>query len=236
MTDITTADVRPTAADDTARRGRWCLAAGLVGIAQGAAVLAWPHQVEDSLYSFPFTSTWYVIAQATFFLQHLPLAAAVAAVAALPALRGQKAARRALVAAAAGLGLLALVELVAMSAAATANDSALATTVSSLYSVPVLLTGTGLAVAGVLLLRRHVLGGGVPGRYVLGRQLSWTVLALGLFVFAGLVPALATNSFVAGRVAIMAWMVLFVLLGRVLQRPARAAVHRELAAGPADHS
>jgi hypothetical protein len=46
-----------------------------------------------------------------------------------------------------------------------------------------------------------------------------TLLALGLFVFVGLVPALSTDSFVAGRLAITAWMLLFALLGWLMQRP-----------------
>lgn len=221
MTDTTTVTVPPTAADDRtgkglARRGHWCVAAGLVGFAQGAAVLAWPHQVDASRYSYPFTAGWYVVAQATFFLQHLPLLVAVAAVAALPAVRRDKAAHRALVVAAAGLGLLALLELVAVSAATTADDSTLGTAVDNLYSIPVLLSGVGLLVAGIVLLRRHTLD-----TQTRGRGLAWIVLALGAFVFVGLTPAISTDSLVGGRLAIMAWMLLFVLLGRVMQRPAR---------------
>jgi hypothetical protein len=207
----TTTRVQATAEDTIARRGRWCVAAGLVGIAQGAVVLAWPHQVDDSRFSFPFTATWFVIAQATFFLQHLPLAVAAGALTTLPAVRGEKAARRALVVGAAGLGLLALLELVAMSAATTANKSTLGTTIDSLYTIPVLLTGVGLLVAGTVLLRRHTLG----------RTLPWTLVALGVFVFVGLTPAIATDSFVGGRLAIMAWMALFVVLGAVMQRRER---------------
>jgi hypothetical protein len=135
----------------------------------------------------------------------------VGALTALPAVRREKLASRAVVVATVGLGLLALLELVAMSAATTANDSTLGTTIDSLYTIPVLLTGVGLLVAGVALLRRHTEG----------RILPWTLVALGVFVFVGLAPAIATDSFVAGRLAIMAWMVLFVVLGWAMQRRER---------------
>ncbi len=206
-TGRTAKPAQPVMAANLMRLGKWCVVASLVGVAQGAAVLAWPHQVPDIRYSFPFTSSWYVIAQATFFLQHLPLVASVGAVAATPEVRRARLAHWALVAATAGLGLLALMELVAMSAATTINNSVLGTTVSSLYSVPVLMIGVGMVMAGVVLLRQHVLG-----------RLPWILLALGLFVFVGLTPALATDSFVGGRLAIMAWMALYVVLGRAIQR------------------
>ncbi len=211
MTDTRTETIQSTPTVSIARRGRWCLATSVIGIAQGAVVLAWPHQVDSSRYSFPFTANGYVIAQATFFLQHLPLVVAVFAVAALPAVRRTKLAHRALVVATAGLGLLALMELIAMSAATTANDSTLGITISSLYTIPVLLTGGGLLVAGTVLLRRRALG----------PILRCTLIALGAFVFVGLGPAMATDSFVAGRLAIMAWMVLFAALGWMMQRPER---------------
>ncbi|HSP37421.1 MAG TPA: hypothetical protein VLR26_06685 [Frankiaceae bacterium] len=211
MTDTIAVTVQPAADEDLTRPGRWCVAAGLVGLAQGAAVLAWPHQVDDSRFSFPFTASWHVLAQATFFLQHLPLVAAVGAVAAVAAVRREKLAHRALVVAAVGLGLLALMELVAMSAATISKDSSLGTAISSLYGIPVLMIGASLLVAGVVLLRRHTLG----------LRLPWTLVALGGFVFVGLVPALSTDSFVAGRLAIMVWMMLFALFGRVIQRLAR---------------
>jgi hypothetical protein len=211
MTDTMTVNAQSTAAMGLRRQGRWCVAAGLVGVAQCAVILAWPHQVSGARFSFPFTATWFVVAQATFFLQHLPLAVAVGALAAVPAVRREKWARRSMVVAATGLGLLALLELIAMSAASTANNSTLGTTISSLYGVPVLLAGGGMLVAGIVLLRRDVLY----------RPLSWTVTALGGFVFVGLTPALSTDSFVGGRVAIMGWMVLFTLLGWMLPRSER---------------
>lgn len=211
MTNTITVQAQPTVSIGLRRPGRWCLVAALVGVAQAAVVLAWPHQVGDARYSFPFTASWYVVAQATFFLQHIPLVLAVGALTAAPAVRREKWAYRGIVVASVGLGLLALLELIAMSAANTANSSTLGTTIDSLYGVPVLLAGGGMLVAGIVLARRDVLD----------RWLSWTLAALGGFVFVGLTPALATDSFVGGRVAIMGWMALFAVLGWMLQRSER---------------
>jgi hypothetical protein len=211
MTSTMTVQAQPTVAMGLQRRGRWCLVTALVGIAQGAVVLAWPHQVADARFSFPFTASWYVVAQATFFLQHIPLALAVGGLAAVPAVRRDKLAYRSMVVATIGLGLLAVLELVAMSAATTAEHSSLGTTINSLYGIPVLLAGGGLLVAGIVLLRRNVVD----------RRLSWTLTAIGAFVFAGLTPAISTDSFVGGRVAIMGWMALFAVLGWMLQRSER---------------
>lgn len=204
----------PTEPDDhLVRRGRWCLVAGLVGAAQAAAVLAWPRQVGEARYSYPFTASWDVVAQATFFLQHLPLVLAVGTLATLAAVRRERWAHRGLVAATLGFALLALMELGAMSAANTTNNSTLGTTVDSLYGIPVLLIGVGLVVAAVTLLRRHAVD----------RRLAWVLLAAGVFVFVGLGPAMGTDSFVGGRLAIGAWMLLFALLGWIMQRPGAGA-------------
>ena len=96
--------------------GAWCAAAGLVGVAQAALVLAWPKQVSVDRFSYPFTSTGFVVAQATFALQHIPLAIGVAALGGLPAVRASRAARIGVIGAVVGLALLALLEVIAMSA------------------------------------------------------------------------------------------------------------------------
>ncbi|MGD9961336.1 hypothetical protein [Nocardioides sp.] len=203
------ADSPTIARDRLARLGRWCTAAALVGLLQGLALLVWPHQVPEDRFSFPLTGVGFVIAQATFFLQHLPLALAVLALAgavtATPARYG-------LIAASVGLGLLAVVELAAMSGATTEEDSALASAIYSAYGPPVLLAGAGLTVAGITVVRRHELDA----------RVGWLLVALGGWVFVGLTPALSSGSFVGGRVAIIVWMLLFAGLGQAMSNLARA--------------
>ncbi len=199
----------------TRAAGLWCLAAALLGVVQAAVILGWPEQVSDDRYSYPFTPAWYVAAQASFAVQHLPLALGVVALAGTAAARASRAARLGLLAATVGLVLLAVVEVVAISAAHAAEDSSRGDLVSNSYAVPVLLTGTGLLVAGIALVRRRAEWTGSP-------LLPWLVLALGIYVFIPLTPAIA-GSFVAGRLGIGGWMLLFAVFGAALARHDDAA-------------
>ena len=203
----TTSSIRPW----VRTAGAWCLAAGLVGVAQAALVLAWPKQVSVDRFSYPFTSTGFVVAQATFALQHVPLAIGVAALGGLPAVRASRAARIGVIGAVVGLALLALLEVIAMSAYGVAEHSSHGNLVENAYAVPVLLTGFGLTLAGIALLRR--------GRAVWtgARWMPWLVLMLGVYVFFPLSPAIS-GSFAAGRLAIGGWMLLYTALGYGLMR------------------
>lgn len=190
--------------------GRWCLVAGVIGAIQAAVVLAWPHQVPEARFSFPFTATGHVIAQSTFFLQHVPLVVAVVSLARLPRVRDSKATRVGLTVAAVGLGLLALMEVVAMAGATTAAKSHLGSLLGGLYGLPMLLIGVGLTVAGATLLRSGAL-----------RAIAWFLALLGVWLFVVMTPALASGSFVAGRIAIGSWLLLFAGLGLCMMRSGR---------------
>lgn len=210
MTTVT----RPASSDASSltnvrTAGRWSLVAGVIGAVQAAVILAWQHQVPEARFSFPFSATGHVIAQSTFFLQHLPLVVAVVALARLPQVRDSKTARVGLAVATVGLSLLAVMELVAMAGATTAMKSDLGSLLGALYGPPVLLIGGGLTVAGVALLRSGAL-----------RSISLLLAVLGGWVFVVMTPALASGSFVAGRIVIGVWMLLFAGLGWSMMRSA----------------
>lgn len=188
------------------RAGAWCLGAGLLGAAQGLAVLAWPPQVPESHFSYPFTGLGFAIAQLSFFLQHLPLIAGVAVLLRLPAVRSSRTARIAIWAAVVGLALLTVMELVAISAYNATTDSAQATLVENLYGPPVTVIGVGLLVAGIALLRQGT------AAWAGAHWLPVLVLTLGIYVFVPLTPAIM-GPFTAGRLGIAGWMLLFAALG-----------------------
>jgi hypothetical protein len=110
-----------------------------------------------------------------------------------------------LAAAIAGMSLLALVELVAISAARSSLSGPPSAMLNVLYGVTSILTGLGLVLAGVAVRRAR--------RWTGWR--SWLVLALGVYVFVPLTPALA-GPFAVARIAITVWMLLFAVLGGVL--------------------
>jgi len=202
----------PTTTSRSVRQaGVWCLGAGLVGAAQAIIMLAWSPQVSDDRYSYPFTGLGFVVAQASFFLQHLPLVLGVVAILRLPAARASRTARIATGAAAVGLMLLAVNELITIAAYDAATDSSLATLVNNLYGPPVILIGAGLLVAGIALLRQGT------ARWVGARWMPALVLVLGVYVFVPLSPAIM-GTFTAGRLGIGGWMLLFGVLGFGLTR------------------
>lgn len=193
------------------RAGAWCLAAGIVGAVQAGIVLAWPEQVPEARFSYPFSSLGFGVAQASFFLQHLPLIAGLAALQRLQAVRASRVARSGIVAAILGMALLAVNELIAITAHGAATDSDHAILVENLYGPPVLLIGIGLTVAGAALLRRGTSAWTGAG------WMPALVLFLGVYVFVPLTPAIM-GTFTAGRIGIGAWMLGFAALGYGLTR------------------
>jgi len=211
MSTTTRTPITTTTSRSVRRAGAWCLGAGLVGAAQAIIMLAWSPQVSQDRYSYPFTGLGFVVAQTSFFLQHLPLVFALAALWWLPATRASRTARIAIVAATAGLTMLTVLELVTIVAYESATDSSRATLVNNLYGPPVILIGAGLLVAGLALLRQGTSEWGGA------RWVPALVLVMGLYVFVPLTPAIM-GSFLAGRLGIGGWMLLFAVLGYGLTR------------------
>lgn len=207
----TTALTSVSATRRVRRAGAWCLVGGLLGIAGVIVTLAWPHQVTEEWFSYPFDAFWFVIAELSYAAQHALLVAGGVALLWLPTVRASRAARIATVVAVAGLVLLVVTELSALSLYDQAMDSSLTTVITSLFTLPTLLIGVGFTVAGVALIRQ-------PGADWAGAQLlPAAVLAPGVYTFVVFIPAINGPDFVA-RVGIGGWMLLFAVLGYGLTR------------------
>jgi hypothetical protein len=194
------------------RRDGWlCLAGGLVGAAQAAFLLVVPASVGTDRYSYPFDATGFRLAQSSFFVQHLFLIFGLWAVYQLPPLRRSRIGRLAALGSIVGMVLLALVELAAITAAGSPTKGGAASLINGLYGVPVLLLGASLVTTGVAALRTPR-----PG-WVDATWLPLVITVLGVYVFVPLIPAIA-GPFVAGRIGIGVWMLLFALVGYGLTR------------------
>lgn len=189
--------------------GRVCLWAGVIGAVQGVILAAVPAQVDSDRWSYPFDVTGHVVAQVSFFVQHLGLVAGLAALCALPVANASRSTRWGLWAGTAGMALLAVQELVAIAPARELTTSALAELVGGLYTVPLMLIGFGLLVGGIGLARRC--------QPTSPPALRWLPAALGVWVFVPLMPTLFA-PFVFARIAIGIWMLLFAALGWGLGR------------------
>jgi hypothetical protein len=107
------------------------------------------------------------------------------------------------------LGMVGLTacELFAITAADALVDTARANAVDNSYGVPMMAMGVGMVLAGTGLARRPVL----PG---VGR---WVLLALSVYLFVVMFPAVF-GPMLIGRVAIGLWMLMFAVLGSSLIR------------------
>jgi hypothetical protein len=181
----------------------------VIGALQAVVLVAVPAQVGKDRFSYPFDVTGHALAQTSFLLQHLGLVAGLVALMSLPAGRLSRPTRYGLWAGTIGMVILAVQELVAIAPADEPLTSDLATLVSGLYAVPVLLIGVGLTVGGIGLARHS--------QATTPSWLRWLPTVLGVWVFVPLSPALMA-PFLAGRIAIGSWMALFIALGWGLSR------------------
>lgn len=193
--------------------GTLTLAAGLLGVASGVALAAWPREVAPEQFSYPLGSTSHVAFQLFFTVHHLGLLAGILALGWLAGPSATRATRIGLAVAAAGMvGLTVMEAVVARAGLGITVDSERGQVLGSLYGVASLMIGLGLVVAGVGLARRPVLAG----------RARWLPLALGVWVFVPMLPALFAPM-VWGRAAIIGWMLLFTALGLELRRAARSS-------------
>lgn len=102
-------------------------------------------------------------------------------------------------------------ELITTSAYGVNTDSDRAAMIDNLYGPPVILIGASLVTAGIALLRRGRSG------WAGASWLPAVIFLLGVYVFVPLTPAIM-GTFVAGRLGIGGWMLLFASFGLGLAR------------------
>ena len=185
-------------------------AASVVGAVSAGALIAWPPMVGTSRFSHPLDAAWYTAAQSFFALQHLAMLPLFLGLLLLERRHPSRALRMGTWISLVGQVALTMTELVALAAADALVTDMVSTVVSGLYSVPMLLLGIGLIVAGIGAIRTGVFDGAA----------RWLVLALGAYVFVVLFPAVF-GPMAAGRIAIGVWLLGFAALGLAQAREAR---------------
>lgn len=211
----------PTTIRRTHTAGMVCLIAGLLGAASGAFLSVVEPQVPESRYSYPLAASGFIAIQVWFALQHLGL------------LAGQVGLKRSGLA---GLGRSALwghllgiigmtaltvMELLAITASDDPYPSDTTTLLDAAYGFATVAIGVGLVMVGISVRRARLVSGWT----------SWVPLAIGIWVFFPMTPAIAMG-FLPARLAITAWMLLYAALGWLLIRSTRqslASGTRELA-------
>lgn len=204
MTTLTSERAEVDETGSTGLPGLLCLWAGGLGVASGVFLAVVPPAVGDDRYSYPLTTVGFVLIQCWFVLQHLGLAAG------LVGLRRSAAAgarRVGVTAAIVGMGLLTATELAAIGAARSTYPGPGTDLLDALYGISSIMIGAGLVGAGVAVLRAGIWRG----------WRRWVPLALGVYVFVPMFPAMF-GGFLTARLAISGWMLLFALLGWALAR------------------
>lgn len=193
--------------------GHLCLWAGVLGAAAAAGLLAVPAQVEPGQFSYPLDPIAFTGVQTGLAIQHLGLIAGLVALAAAGIAGPGRLARIGQLGALLGVGLLTVMEVVAITIAPAAVDGPEAGLVNTGYGVASVLSGVSLTLVGIAVLRAHRAYG----------LLRVVPLLLGVWAFIPMMPALASGSYVAARLAIGGWMLLFALLGWGLVRITRTS-------------
>lgn len=207
----------PTRFPTVATAGLLCIAGAATGVL-GAAVLALaPPAVGTDRYSYPLTPAGHVTIQLLFAANHLLLLGGVAGLARSGAAGSGRAGRAGLWTAAAGWILLTLCELRGAMLADSPYPAPATDVLDAAYGISTILIGTGLVAAGVAVARAGVWSG----------WRRWVTLACGGAVFVVVLPAVfvvipGVDSFLVGRAALGAWMLLFAALGWAVHRAAQA--------------
>lgn len=191
------------------RAGQVCLAAGVLGAASGVALALVEPAVGSDQWSYPQSVGAFTATQVWFAIQHVGLVLGLLALWWSGAVGTSRLGRIGHYGAVGCMLAFAFTELAAITAATDSVDSTRVAVLNGLYGVFSILLGAALVAEGTAVLRA-----GVWRSWA-----RWVPLAIGVWVFVPMLPALAL-SFTAARFAIAGWMLLFAALGWALTQPA----------------
>lgn len=183
--------------------GRITFWAGILGVASGLLLAVRPPAVPVDQWSYPQPVLEYALTQTWFAVQHLGLAVGIWGLWELTGRRN----RTGYYAAWGGMLALSLTEVIAVIPATQPMDDPLVVALGAVYGVATVVVGAALVAMGVGVLRCGALTG----------WRRWVPVSLGIWVFFPMLPGI-TVSFLAARLTISGWMLLFAILGGILTR------------------
>lgn len=187
------------------RGGRACVLGGIVGMAGGLVTMTVDPAVSEDLWRYPYTVTEFYIAQTSFVVNHVLLLAGVAGLAVSGAFGPLRYGRAGARVGALGLLVLTLVEIWATTLAGSRYPTGTTDIVEAGFGVATILIGGGLVAAGIAVARARLWSG----------WRKFTPLACGAAVFLIVLPGIF-GPFLAGRIVLTVWMLLFTALGLAL--------------------
>ena len=211
---MTASNATTQSASTVRRAGAVCLVAALAGAAGGIYLAAMEPDVSTDRFSYPQAAGEFATIQVFFVVQHLGLLLGLLALARTSAVPRTRLGRVGTYGAAVAMAALAMMEAAAITAREEAVDSTTASVVGAGYGVVSTALGVTLLAAGIAVVRAGAWQGWP----------RWVVLALGVWVFFPMFPALATMTDGA-RLAIAGWMLLFAALGAALMRDSSPPVN-----------
>lgn len=185
--------------------GLLCLAGAVIGVVGGLVTAFIAPAVSSNRYSYPYTPTGYLIAEFSFALNHVLLLIGILAVARSGAAGTGRPRRIGVRISVAGLAALTLCEILSMALLNSAARTSATDALGMAYGVATILIGVGLVLTGVAAARTRIWTGWA--RFI--------VLACGIAVFVIVLPGVF-GPFLAGRLALTVWMLMFAALGLAL--------------------
>jgi len=187
------------------RAGQVCMWAGLLGAASGVYLAGVDAAVDKNQWSYPQSVGEFTVTQIWFAVQHIGLVAGLLALWWSGAVGPSRLGRFGHYAAVACMIGFAVTELAAIPAATDSMDTSRVGVLEAMYGIFSMLLGAALIAEGIAVARAGAWRG----------WRRWVPLALGVWVFMPMTPALAL-SFTGARYAIAGWMLLFAALGWTL--------------------
>ncbi|HCT77920.1 MAG TPA: hypothetical protein DGG94_16505 [Micromonosporaceae bacterium] len=187
--------------------GMLCLVGAVIGAIGGLVTAFYPAAVASTQFSYPFTPTGYIVAELSFALNHVLLLIGLLGVSRSGAAGTGLIGRSGLWIAVGGMAVLTICELRAMTLANSAYPAPETDLLDMGYGAATILIGIGLTMAGIAVARARIWTGWA--RFVL--------LACGVAVFVVVLPGVF-GPFLAGRLVLVTWMLMFAALGLALVR------------------